>query len=192
MVSGPVCQAAVEGRSSGLVVPRAVSACLPDHPNFSWVFSESFPLNNHPRQTNPSRRATFPLRARLVKSIEFNRVFVNAVVSSDHCFKVLARRNEGDYSRLGMAVSRKVDRHAVGRNRIKRVIRESFRQMFGTAVSEAVDDSRHTGQAGSVMEENYPGIDLVVLPRRQAATICNHQLFQSLQAHWSRLKQETG
>jgi ribonuclease P protein component len=74
-----------------------------------------------------------------------------------------------------MAVSRKVDRHAVGRNRIKRVIRESFRRSFE-----------------SMVEGNYPGIDIVVLPRRQAATICNQQLFQSLQTHWSRLKQAEG
>ena len=30
-------------------------------------------------------------------------------------------------ARLGLAVSRKVDRHAVGRNRIKRVLRDAFR-----------------------------------------------------------------
>ena len=78
-----------------------------------------------------------------------------------------------------MAVSRQVDRHAVGRNRIKRVIRESFRQSFGKSF-------------GAVIEEISPGIDFVVLPRREAATICNQQLFQSLQAHWSCLKQETG
>jgi len=92
---------------------------------------------------------------------------------------VLARNNEGDYSRLGMAVSRQVDRRAVGRNRIKRVIRESFRQSFGT-------------KAGAVIEENSPGIDFVVLPRREAATICNQQLFQSLQTHWTCLRQKTG
>ena len=119
------------------------------------------------------------------------------MVSSDHCFKVLARRNEGDYSRLGMAVSRRVDRHAVGRNRIKRVIRESFRQSFGAVVSaarisESVDKSKNPGKAAAIIEVNYPGIDIVVLPRRQAATLCNQQLFQSLQAHWSCLKQETG
>ena len=31
-------------------------------------------------------------------------------------------------ARLGLAVSRKVDPHAVGRNRIKRVLRDSFRR----------------------------------------------------------------
>jgi ribonuclease P protein component len=143
------------------------------------IFSGFFPLKNRAGQTNPPRRATFPVRARLLKPTEFKRVFRDSIASSDRCFKVLARRNEGNCSRLGMAVSRQVDRHAVGRNRIKRVIRESFRQSFGQSF-------------GAVIEENSPGIDFVVLPRREAATICNHQLFQSLQAHWSCLKQETG
>ncbi len=86
-----------------------------------------------------------------------------------------------------MAVSRQVDRRAVGRNRIKRVIRESFRHSFG-----AVEKSGNGSRVGAINEGNCPGIDLVVLPRREAVTICNQQLFQSLQAHWSRLRQETG
>lgn len=154
-------------------------------------------MKSKARQTNPPRRATFPVTARLNKPIEFKRVFRNSVVSSDRWFKVLARRNEGGYSRLGMAVSRQVDRHAVGRNRIKRVIRESFRQSFEAVVaepmvSEAVNKPRNGSTAGAIIEGNYPGIDIVVLPRREAATICNQQLFQSLQAHWSCLKQKTG
>jgi ribonuclease P protein component len=161
------------------------------------LFPGFFPLKNKVRQTKPPRRATFPVRARLIKPIEFKRVFRNSVVSSDRCFKVLARRNESDCSRLGMAVSRQVDRHAVGRNRIKRVIRESFRQSFEavvseSTVSEAVDKPDNESKAGAIIEGNYPGIDIVVLPRREAATICNHQLFQSLQAHWSCLKKKTG
>jgi len=149
-------------------------------------------MKNKARQTNPPRRAIFPVHAKLTKPIEFKAVFKNSMVSSDRCFKVMARKNERDCSRLGMAVSRQVDRHATGRNRIKRVIRESFRQSFETVRSEAAVKSTNGGKASTSIEGNYPGIDVVVLPRRQAATICNHQLFQSLQAHWSRLKQETG
>ena len=149
-------------------------------------------MKNKVRQTNPPRRATFPYCARLLKPSEFKRVFRNPVVSSDRCFKVLARRNEGGCTRLGMAVSRQVDRHAVGRNRIKRVIRESFRQSFDAMVAEAVDKSKNGSKNMAISDGNYSGIDVVVLPRRRAATICNQQLFQSLQAHWSRLKQETG
>jgi ribonuclease P protein component len=37
--------------------------------------------------------------------------------------------DDGQPARLGLAVSRKVDPHAVGRNRIKRALREAFRHV---------------------------------------------------------------
>jgi ribonuclease P protein component len=112
-------------------------------------------------------RAVFTSKQKLIKAIEFKRVFKKPVVTSDACFKVLARVGENSGPRLGMAVSRQVDKKAVGRNRIKRVIRESFRQRFS-----GLNDS----------------LDIVVLPRRETATICNRELFRSLQSHWSRLE----
>ena len=33
-------------------------------------------------------------------------------------------------------------------------------------------------------------VDIVVLPRRETATICNKRLFRSLQGHWSRLENQ--
>jgi ribonuclease P protein component len=113
-----------------------------------------------------SRGASFTSQNKLRKPAEFKRVFKKPFVSSDACFKVLARLGEGENSRLGMAVSRQVDKRAVGRNRIKRVVRESFRQRY------------------------TPGkkpLDIVVLPKRETATICNKRLEQSLQGHWLRL-----
>jgi ribonuclease P protein component len=117
----------------------------------------------------PSRGAVFNSRRKLREANEFKRVFKRPFVSSDSCFKVLARINHAENSRLGMAVSRKVDRRAVGRNRIKRVIRESFRQCFS---------------------EEKACLDIVVLPRQETATICNKRLFRSLQGHWSRLENQ--
>ncbi len=192
MVFGLACQPVAGERSSERAVPRAASACLPDRLGWFWVLAGILPLNNRARHTTRSHRATFPVCARLTKPIEFKRVFINSTVSSDHLFKVLARSNKGNCSRLGMAVSRKVDRHAVGRNRIKRIVRESFRQSFRGITPEPearTKDDRNTAAAGA---ENDPGIDFVVLPRRLATTTCNQRLFQSLQTHWSRLKQETG
>jgi len=113
--------------------------------------------------------APFTGKHKLTKAIEFKRVFRKPHVSSDRCFKVLARKNQAENSRLGMAVSRQVDRRAVGRNRIKRVIRESFRH-------------RYSG--------NEACLDFVVLPRHETATICNTRLFSSLQDHWSRLENQ--
>ena len=120
-------------------------------------------------QSKPSGRTVFSRKQKLRKAIEFKMVFNSPLVSSDAFFKVLARKNHAENSRLGMAVSRKVDRHAVGRNRIKRVIRESFRSRYS---------------------EDKARLDIVVLPRQLTATICNRRLFRSLQAHWSRLENQ--
>lgn len=114
---------------------------------------------------------TFPRTARLTRPSEFKRVFRQPVVSSDHWFRVLACRGNESVSRLGMAVSRSSERTSVGRNRIKRVVRESFRHRF------APDG------------ENAPVVplDIVVLPRPGCATISNAELFRSLDLHWARI-----
>ena len=117
----------------------------------------------------------FPRTHRLTKPIEFKRVFTRPLVSVDALFKVLAKPNELPHARLGMAVSKKVDKRAVGRNRIKRVIRESFGTHWGDFGTIDVDDG----------DRLFP--DIVVLPRRESATICNRQLSRSLDKHWARL-----
>jgi ribonuclease P protein component len=117
-------------------------------------------------QLQQAWEAALPRTARLTKPSEFKRVFQGPMTSADRWFKVLAQVGAGQGPRLGMAVSRQVDRKATGRNRIKRVIRESFRRHFA---------------AGG------PPVDFVVLPRRECVAICNGQLFQSLSKHWARL-----
>ena len=111
-------------------------------------------------------RAHFPRSARLLKPIDFKRVFEKNVVSMDPFFRIIARPSGQGEARLGLAVSRKVDKHAVGRNRIKRIVRESFR--------------RHAG----VGENGLPALDFVVLARPAAASICNDELYRSLEHHW--------
>jgi ribonuclease P protein component len=68
-----------------------------------------------------------------------------------------------------MAVSRQIDKRAVGRNRIKRIVRESFRLHYS---------------------KNGAGLDIVVLPRRETTTMSNEKLFNSLKCHWSRLENQ--
>ena len=71
-----------------------------------------------------------------------------------------------------MAVSKKIDRRAVGRNRVKRVVRESFRR-WRAEQAKATQGS----------------LDIIVMPRAAAATSDNHQLFTSLEHHWAALNQ---
>ncbi len=82
----------------------------------------------------------FSRQSRLLKPAEFKSVFQQPIRSGDDCFRVLARVNKTRCHRLGMAVSKKVCAKAVGRNRIKRVVRENFRtHMVGTTTDKTMD-----------------------------------------------------
>ncbi len=117
-------------------------------------------------------RACFSKHVRLLKPDEFSRVFKNPVRSSDRYLTVLAvARDEvkienSDFgSRLGLAISKKNAKRAVDRNRIKRLIRESFRQN----------------------QQNLPAIDLVIMAKPGTKSAKNQQIFQSLEQHWNKL-----
>ena len=69
----------------------------------------------------------FSRSARLLSPAEFKRVFSRAEKFGSSYFTILVRSNNLCHPRLGLAISRKHVRRAVGRNRIKRQIRESFR-----------------------------------------------------------------
>lgn len=72
--------------------------------------------------------AAFPRHARVRKRAEYGRVFDLSRRTSDPLLSLHWLRAEHP-PRLGLAVSRKVDNRAVGRNRIKRQLREHFRTL---------------------------------------------------------------
>ncbi len=112
----------------------------------------------------------FSKSSRLTRGAEYGHVFARPHVVQDRCFRILVRGNGRGSARLGLAVSKKVSKTAVGRNRLKRVIRESF---------------RHRAADG----HGFAAMDIVVLPKRQAASICNRELYASLSRLWRRLKE---
>jgi len=71
---------------------------------------------------------TFPSRLRLTHDREFQAVFDARVWKGVHPIVVYGRPNDLPHCRLGLSVSRRVN-SAVRRNRIKRLLRESFRLM---------------------------------------------------------------
>ncbi len=81
-------------------------------------------------------------------------------------FTVLYRPNGSDVPRLGLAIGKRNCRLSTGRNRLKRIVRESFRQ--------------HRDELG--------GIDIVVMNQAAAATASNKLLFDSLDTHWKRCR----
>ena len=80
-------------------------------------------------------------------------------------FTVLYRPNGSDEPRLGLAIGKKHCRLASSRNRLKRVIRESFRQNRAA----------------------IGGLDVVVLNQPGAGAAGNDVLFDSLDRHWQRI-----
>ena len=129
--------------------------------------------------------ATFPRHARLRNPQQFKETFSQGRRISTPLFRLHARlvpsaqdeknariepagiesTDENTASaRLGIAVSKRVDAHAVGRNRIKRIIRESFR----------------------AMRARLPAGDYVLLAQREAARANNAQLVHALDALWIR------
>jgi ribonuclease P protein component len=81
-------------------------------------------------------------------------------------FTVLYKKNGEQESRLGLAISKKHCRGAVGRNRLKRLVRESFR----------------------INRAGLEGLDVVVLNQAAATRASNKALFDSLNEHWQRCR----
>ncbi|GAB6039936.1 hypothetical protein JCM17961_06090 [Endothiovibrio diazotrophicus] len=78
---------------------------------------------------------------------------------------MLGRSTGNPFARLGLAVSKKAAGNGVGRNRLKRIVRESFRRTRGRLAD----------------------LDIVVLAKPTARTTSNADLFRSLERHWERL-----
>ncbi|MBS3964292.1 MAG: ribonuclease P protein component [Methylomonas sp.] len=106
----------------------------------------------------------FPVEHRLRTPADYKRVFSNPVKVSDRYFTVLATSSPASQSRLGLAIAKKSIKKAVERNRIKRTVRESFRQ-------QQIINNR----------------DIVVLARSDAAKATASNLRASLERHWLEL-----
>ena len=105
----------------------------------------------------------FSKNLRLLNAAEYETVFENAQIkASCHYLLVLAISNHGPRPRLGMVIAKKHVSSAVQRNRIKRQIRESFRHIA----------------------EKLPGMDLVVLARKDADRLDNKELASKLNILW--------
>jgi len=106
----------------------------------------------------------FTRNHRLLDAAAFGRVFDQATRSRDKLFTVLCRRNQASNGRLGLAISKKHCRHATARNRIKRIIRESFRQQ----------------------QTLLSGLDVVVINQPGATLATGQEISDSLDKHWQR------
>ena len=107
----------------------------------------------------------FPALARIRNGADFKACFAARQRLSGRYFLLQWRASDGTRPRLGLAVSRRVDRRAVVRNRIKRLTRESFR----------------------AAQPLLPPCDLVLVAKPEAAKASNAALCADLLALWKRL-----
>ena len=104
---------------------------------------------------------------RLLNARQYKFVFDQAIRSSDQYFTVLARVNETGHARLGLAITKKKIRLAVGRNQVKRIVRESFR-----------------------LQDDLPSVDIIVLAGKKCALADKQTLRSSLNRHWQRVNKK--
>jgi len=64
---------------------------------------------------------------KLLNADQYKIVFNNSQRFGNKSLTVLAKQNNLNHPRLGLAISKKCAKNAVDRNRIKRIIRDSFR-----------------------------------------------------------------
>jgi len=101
---------------------------------------------------------------RLRTKADYDYVFANASKLVNAEFTVLFRPNRTTQARLGLALSKKVISRAHDRNRIKRVLRESFRKTTNL---------------------NY--VDVIFLAKRGIVSVENSVLFANLSKIWDKL-----
>jgi ribonuclease P protein component len=113
-----------------------------------------------------SARLGFARPQRVLKASEFEAVYSRRRRVVDSFFAINFAPNELGRARMGLSVGAKAVGNAVARNRVKRVVRESFRQIAA----------------------HLPALDLVVGARNGAKTAHNARLRESLDGLWKQVQ----
>ena len=113
-------------------------------------------------------RLTLPARLRVRHKRDFDVAYARGRRMGDGFFSVVVMRNDVGAPRLGLAVAVKVAGGAVARNRLRRIIRESFR----------------------LHQHALPAADLVVGARPAARSAAAAALRESLAALWKKVGEQ--
>jgi len=96
---------------------------------------------------------------------QFEAVYARGRRFGDGFFGMIAHANDAERPRLGLAVATQVAGNSVQRNRIRRIIRESFR----------------------LHQHAMPPVDVVVSARTPVRTATNAELRASLDVLWEQV-----
>ena len=114
----------------------------------------------------PTARQGFARSQRLLNAAAFDAVYARRLRVMDSFFSVNAAPNTLGLARLGLSIGAKAVGNSVARNRVKRVVRESFRHCA----------------------PELAGLDLVVGARNGARTAHNARLRESLEGLWKEIR----
>ena len=116
-----------------------------------------------------AQSSAFEKSKRLLTAKDYKAVFDQAQWKvSCRELLCLAKPNGFDSPRLGLIIAKKNVKLAVERNRVKRVIRESFR----------------------LHQQELPNADLIILARKGLADLSNAELHQLFEKQWQRLSKK--
>jgi ribonuclease P protein component len=105
----------------------------------------------------------FDKTRRLLNKSDYDNVFNQAKKMVNSEFIVLYRENTVGHARLGLALSKKMIAKAHDRNRLKRILRETFRRRC------------------------LPAVDIVILARNGVAKVKNSIIIDRLSTVWDKL-----
>ncbi len=107
----------------------------------------------------------FNRESRLLTPDHFQAVFKNPTRFGSKHFTLLITKNTENQNRLGLAIAKKRVKLAVQRNRVKRLVRESFR----------------------LNQHRLPNIDLVVMVKSGIDELDNKQINEQIDKIWQKI-----
>lgn len=109
-------------------------------------------------------KLTFSRELRLLAPVQFQAVFSDPLRASTPQLTLLSKANNALLPRLGLTVAKKHLKRAHDRNRIKRIVRESFR----------------------LKQHELPLHDFVFVAKAGIGKLSNQELFETLEKLWQR------